>query len=144
MHVSALQSKQTAADVKKLKIESNCKLTDLDNNKILKQNRRKRKNKQVKVQFKRIRQLANRYKSNHDEFSSVTCTEEIQEGEYEIEQILCSDGTQVLVKWAGYPLPTWEPVDAMLTTSISLYQDQGIVSIVEYVALLDSATSSSQ
>jgi hypothetical protein len=140
-NVHQIQSKQ--ANAQKRKIESNCKS---HNNKILKPNRRKRKNKQVKVPLKRIRQLAARYKSNHDEFSSVTYTEEIEEGEYEIEQILCSDGTcaQVLVKWALYPLPTWEPVDAMLTTSISLYQDQGIVSLVEYVALLDSATSSSQ
>ena len=64
----------------------------------------------------------------------------VPEGEYEIEQILCSDsdGT-LLVKWVGFGKPSWEPVAAIPAGAREAYGRQGHVKLMEYLALLEVA-----
>ena len=91
--------------------------------------------------------VAARYKANHDRLqqqegnsSDTESDEPVPEGEFEIEQLLCSDTDgAVLVKWAGHEVPTWEPPAAMPAASREAYRRQGLVELREYLALLNVA-----
>ena len=62
------------------------------------------------------------------------------DGEFEIEQLLCSDTDEtLLVKWAGYDQPSWEPASAIPVGAQDSYHLQGRVELREYLALLDVA-----
>lgn len=100
----------------------------------------------------RLLELAARYKATHDQFqspqqdagnSSDTSSESdepVPEGEFEIEQLLCSDTDgAVLVKWVGHEVPTWELAAAMPAATCEAYRRQGRVELWEYLALLDVA-----
>ena len=66
--------------------------------------------------------------------------EPVPEGEFEIEQLLCSDTDgAVLVKWVGHEVPTWEPPAAMPAATREAYRRQGRVELQEYLALLNVA-----
>ena len=86
--------------------------------------------------------LAARYKDNHEQFRVQQQADDggVPEGEFEIEQLLCSDADgALLVKWAGYDQPSWEPATAIPTGARESYLRQGRVELREYVALLDAA-----
>ena len=100
----------------------------------------------ARVTRARLLDLAARYKTNHERVRAQQRQEEadgggaVPEGEYEIEQILCSDsdGT-LLVKWVGFGKPSWEPVAAIPAGARKAYGRQGHVKLVEYLALLEVA-----
>ena len=96
----------------------------------------------------RLLELAARYKKNHDRFCEQDADEggdgatspNVPEGEFEIEQLMCSDADgAVLVKWAGHDRPSWEPASAIPATARDSYAKQGRVKLREYLALLDVA-----
>jgi hypothetical protein len=100
----------------------------------------------VRVSRARLLELAVRYKDNHNQFHAQqqvddsTSTKDVPEGEFEIEQIMCSDvDGALLVKWAGYERPSWEPTSSIPVGARNSYLHQGHVELVEYLALLDVA-----
>jgi hypothetical protein len=98
-----------------------------------------RRNKKSKVLRCRILQLLARYKYNHDEVHSSVMDNDIPEGEYEVEQILCNqDDVYVLVKWRVDPCPTWEPFSSFQQEIIHYYESQGRVDLREYDAVLNA------
>jgi hypothetical protein len=99
----------------------------------------------ARVPRARLLVLAARYKTNHDRVRAQRQEEAdgggaVPEGEYEIEQILCSDSDgALLVKWGGYAKPSWEPVTAIPAGAREAYGRQGHVELREYMSLLDVA-----
>ena len=83
----------------------------------------------------RLLVLAARYKTNHDRVRAQRQEEAdgggaVPEGEYEIEQILCSDSDgALLVKWVGFGKPSWEPVAAIPAGAREAYGRQGHVEL---------------
>ena len=103
----------------------------------------------ARVPRARLLDLAARYKANHDKAVSRQRQEEadggdnaVPEGEFEIEQVMASDGDgALLVKWVGYDKPSWEPTAAVPAGAREAYNRQGPVELREYLALLDVATA---
>jgi hypothetical protein len=102
----------------------------------------------ARVPRARLLELATRYKDNRDQFRAQKQTDDdvdasaaaVPEGEFEIEQLLCSDADgALLVKWAGYDQPSWEPASSIPVCARDFYLHQGRVGLMEYLALLDVA-----
>ena len=92
----------------------------------------------ARVPRARLLELAARYKDIHDRFK--TDGTGVPEGDFEIEQLLCSDADgALLVKWAGYDVPSWEPESAIPTDARNAYLREGRVALREYLALLEAA-----
>jgi hypothetical protein len=100
----------------------------------------------TRVPRARLLELAARYKAAHERFQAQQQAESdsdddgVPEGEFEVECILCSDHDGVLlVKWAGFELPSWEPASAIPDAIKETYRQEGHVELREYMALVDLA-----
>ena len=100
-----------------------------------------------RVQRARLLELAARYKASHQRFqaqqqadSDSDADDDVPEGEFEVEFVLCSDhdGT-LLVKWAGFDLPSWEPAAAIPDAIRETYRRAGRVELRDYLALIEVA-----
>ena len=106
--------------------------------------KRTRLSKRKEVTRKRLHQLAKRYKDNHDRFVASQAADDsggaepdVPEGEFEIEQLLCTDADgSLLIKWAGCDQPSWEPGSAIPASCRNAYESEGSVELREYLALL--------
>ena len=82
--------------------------------------------------------LSERYKKNAQEQASMVELTNVPEGEFVINQLLCTNGGDVLVCWEGDSLlPTWEPVASIPAATWEFYQKQGEITLEQYAQLLD-------